>query len=111
MKTNLFALILVITASFTCANSKKESIVGMLSKFDQFDKSTMIQLHNGGGMHSSSQDVYISFDNCICIEILQETKNNYRIRIGDYRLGLIINGNKVELIRLLHRKEIDRFFP
>jgi hypothetical protein len=34
-------------------------------------------------MHSSSQDVYISFDNCICIEILQGTKNYYRIRIGD----------------------------
>ncbi len=42
---------------------------------------------------------------------LQGTKNYYRIRIGDYRLGLIINGNKVELIRLLHRKEIYRFFP
>ena len=42
---------------------------------------------------------------------LQGTQNYYRIRIGDYRLGLIINGNKVELIRLLHRKEIYRFFP
>ena len=75
MKTYLFALILVITASFTCANSKKESIVRMLSKFDQFDNSTMIQLNNGGGMYSSSQDVYTSFDSCICVEILQGLEN------------------------------------
>jgi mRNA interferase RelE/StbE len=47
----------------------------------------------------------------IHLKKLQGTKNCFRIRIGDYRLGLIVNGQKVELIRLLHRKEIYRYFP
>lgn len=71
MKTYLFALILVITASFTSANSKKESIDRMPSKFDRFDSSMVIHLYYGGGMHYSSEDIYIRFDSCIRIDMLQ----------------------------------------
>ncbi len=36
----------------------------------------------------------------------------YRIKIGDYRLGLEeISSNEVSLIRFLHRKNIYRYFP
>ena len=35
----------------------------------------------------------------------------YRIRIGDYRIGLIFDGGEVELVRCLHRREIYRYFP
>jgi len=35
----------------------------------------------------------------------------YRIRIGDYRLGLKLTGDTLELIRFLHRKDIYRRFP
>jgi len=42
---------------------------------------------------------------------LQGTKNYYRMRIGDYRLGLIIIGKQIELIRLIHRKAIYKYFP
>jgi mRNA interferase RelE/StbE len=35
----------------------------------------------------------------------------YRIRVGDYRLGLIIEAETVTFVRLLHRKEIYRYFP
>jgi mRNA interferase RelE/StbE len=35
----------------------------------------------------------------------------YRLRIGDYRLGLKISDNTVELIRFLHRRDIYRRFP
>jgi mRNA interferase RelE/StbE len=35
----------------------------------------------------------------------------YRLRVGDYRLGLKLSGNTVELIRFLHRKDIYRRFP
>jgi mRNA interferase RelE/StbE len=35
----------------------------------------------------------------------------YRLRVGDYRLGLKLSGNSVELIRFLHRREIYRRFP
>lgn len=37
--------------------------------------------------------------------------NYYRVRIGDYRVGIIIAGEKAELVRFLHRKEIYRYFP
>jgi mRNA interferase RelE/StbE len=34
----------------------------------------------------------------------------YRIRIGDYRLGIALHGNEVEFVRCLHRREIYRYF-
>ena len=35
----------------------------------------------------------------------------FRIKVGDYRLGIKLTQNRVELIRFLHRKEIYRRFP
>jgi mRNA interferase RelE/StbE len=35
----------------------------------------------------------------------------YRLRVGDYRLGLKVSGSTLEVIRFLHRKEIYRRFP
>ena len=35
----------------------------------------------------------------------------YRIRIGEYRPGLFIENNVLLLARLIHRKDIYRFFP
>ena len=35
----------------------------------------------------------------------------YRIRLGDYRVGLKIENNTVYFIRFLHRKDIYRYFP
>jgi mRNA interferase RelE/StbE len=35
----------------------------------------------------------------------------YRLRIGDYRIGLAIEGDEVEFVRCLHRREIYRYFP
>ncbi len=36
----------------------------------------------------------------------------YRIKIGDYRLGVeLVSGKEVILLRLLHRKDIYRYFP
>ncbi len=34
-----------------------------------------------------------------------------RIRIGDYRLGIIFDGETLIFERVLHRKEIYRYFP
>lgn len=39
-------------------------------------------------------------------------KNYYRIRLGDYRLGLEqINKNTLRLITIAHRKDIYTIFP
>ncbi len=37
--------------------------------------------------------------------------NYYRIRLGDYRLGLIIEKKQTLIIRLLHRKDMYKHFP
>jgi len=42
---------------------------------------------------------------------LKAPGNYYRIRSGDYRLGLIIEGGTVTFVRVLHRSEIYWYFP
>ena len=37
--------------------------------------------------------------------------NYYRVRIGDYRIGIALEGDTIEFVRLLNRKEIYRYFP
>lgn len=45
------------------------------------------------------------------IKKLKGYKNAYRIRIGDYRIGLYLIENAIELRRVLHRKEMYDYFP
>lgn len=45
------------------------------------------------------------------IEKMKGHKNYYKIRFGEYRVGLFIDGPIVELRRVLNRKEIYKFFP
>ncbi len=35
----------------------------------------------------------------------------YRIRVGDYRVGLVFEQGAVTFVRCLNRKEIYRYFP
>jgi mRNA interferase RelE/StbE len=42
---------------------------------------------------------------------LKGHKSAYRIRIGDYRLGLFFENSKILLARFLHRKDIYKIFP
>ena len=37
--------------------------------------------------------------------------NYYRIRIGDYRMGLMLEKDTFVIVRVLPRKEIYRYFP
>ena len=41
----------------------------------------------------------------------KNNENYYKIRIGDYRIGLYIGKNFLEFKRVLHRKDIYRYFP
>ena len=38
-------------------------------------------------------------------------KNAYRIRWGSYRIGFFFENETVELVRILNRKDIYKFFP
>lgn len=49
-----------------------------------------------------------SLQNIAGVKKLKGYKNSYRIRIGDYRLGLKIEGRIIWLARLMRRKEIYR---
>ncbi len=42
---------------------------------------------------------------------IQGSASMYRIRIGDFRLGIIVSESSVEFIRCLHRKDIYKYFP
>lgn len=38
-------------------------------------------------------------------------KNVFRIKIGDFRIGVFIENETVEFARVVHRKDIYRVFP
>ena len=42
---------------------------------------------------------------------LKADGNYYRIRVGDYRIGMAVDENIVIFVRVLHRKEVYRYFP
>ncbi|MGE5393679.1 MAG: type II toxin-antitoxin system RelE family toxin [Candidatus Saccharibacteria bacterium] len=42
---------------------------------------------------------------------LKGYKNAFRIKIGDYRIGVFIENDIVEFARIVHRKDIYRVFP
>lgn len=45
------------------------------------------------------------------IKKLRGSEGYYRIRIGDYRIGLAAKAGTVVFVRFLHRKDIYRYFP
>jgi mRNA interferase RelE/StbE len=45
------------------------------------------------------------------IKKLKGGRNYYRIRVGEYRIGLVIEGDEISFVRCLERKEIYRYFP
>ena len=72
----------------------------------------------------SDKSILKKIANCIIdtqnAKSLNEVKNlkklkgfdlEYRIKIGDYRIGLVIESKAVSFIRFLHRKDIYKFFP
>ena len=45
------------------------------------------------------------------IKKLRDAHDAYRLRIGEYRLGLLVRDDVVILVRCLDRKDIYRYFP
>ena len=52
-----------------------------------------------------------SLTDLINIKKLKAERDYYRIRVGDYRIGLSVREDAVIFVRVLHRKEIYRYFP
>jgi len=45
------------------------------------------------------------------IKKLQGYDSFYRIRLGDYRIGIEVVEDEIIFIRFLHRKDIYKYFP
>ena len=45
------------------------------------------------------------------LKSLRQSKNAFRIRLGEYRIGLKMEGDLIEVVRVLHRKDFYRYFP
>jgi mRNA interferase RelE/StbE len=45
------------------------------------------------------------------VKKLKAEGDYYRVRVGDYRIGLSVGEDAVTFVRVLHRKEIYRYFP
>ena len=51
------------------------------------------------------------FDAIVGMKKMQGWSSYYRIRIGDYRVGLKLEEDVVVFLRCLHRRDIYRRFP
>jgi len=42
---------------------------------------------------------------------LSRSGSYYRIRVGEYRIGVVLTAGEVEFVRCLHRRDLYRYFP
>ncbi|KAA3604710.1 MAG: type II toxin-antitoxin system mRNA interferase toxin, RelE/StbE family [Calditrichaeota bacterium] len=56
-------------------------------------------------------ETYENFKKVKNLKPLQGSSNFYRIRVGDFRIGIKFYDDSIIFIRMLHRKDIYRFFP
>ncbi len=54
---------------------------------------------------------YSSLDEISGLKKLKDANNAYRIRVGDYRIGFTFEEETIVFVRILHRKDIYRYFP
>ena len=52
-----------------------------------------------------------SLSDIVHLTKLRAEGHYYRIRLGDYRIGLIVEGDLVSFVRCLHRHDIYRYCP
>jgi mRNA interferase RelE/StbE len=58
--------------------------------------------------HITKSDRINQLSNC---KKLSGYKTAYRIRMGQYRVGFYYESKTIELVRVLNRKDIYRYFP
>ena len=52
-----------------------------------------------------------SFEDAGNIEKMTGHNNYYKVRFGDFRVGLVKNKTSIEILRVLNRKDIYKYFP
>jgi len=52
-----------------------------------------------------------TLDEMINVKKLKGEDGYFRIRIGDYRIGLFLQEDTILFVRMMHRREFYRYFP
>lgn len=52
-----------------------------------------------------------TLESVLNLKKLKGEDNYFRTRIGDYRIGLFLDGDTILFVRILHRREFYRYFP
>ncbi|PZO37717.1 MAG: plasmid stabilization protein [Shackletoniella antarctica] len=71
------------------------------------DKSLLVKIKS---TVNSVEDT-ASLDDVANLKKLKGNEGYFRIRIGDYRLGLFLEGETILFVRVIHRREFYRYFP
>ncbi|MCP6759653.1 MAG: type II toxin-antitoxin system RelE/ParE family toxin [Fischerella sp. CENA71] len=53
---------------------------------------------------------YSNLDEISNLKKLKDADNTYRVRVGDYRIGFTFEEETITFVRVLHRKDIYRYF-
>jgi mRNA interferase RelE/StbE len=86
--------------------------VEFLSKFNKdLEKLNVIHAKNAALKAISVVEKAKQLSDIPNIKKLSGHKCAYRIKLGDYRIGLFIEGDVAEFARIHHRKDIYTFFP
>ena len=86
--------------------------VEFLSKFGRdLDKITDKQVSKSVASLVETIEQAEALSNIPNLKKLTGFKNAYRVRIGNYRVGLFVEGETVEFVRIAHRKDIYNSFP
>ena len=52
-----------------------------------------------------------SIENISSLKKLQGYKTFYRLRLGEYRIGIEVDDDLIIFVRFLHRRDVYRYFP
>ena len=56
-------------------------------------------------------EIASALEDVTSLKKLQGVDGYFRIRLGDYRIGVFFQDETVRFIRVLHRREFYRYFP
>lgn len=83
---------------------EKQFLKDVNSITDRADKGRIQKSITGLKEANTLQDIHT-------VKKMRGHSNAYRLRIGSFRLGFIAQEDTLILIRILHRKDIYKFFP
>jgi mRNA interferase RelE/StbE len=89
----------------------------MKVEFDKSFEKSLCKIRNKA-LYPKIESIILEFEKVKTVNEIQNVKkltgfrNYYRIRLGDYRIGIeTIDKNTIRFILIAHRNEIYRYFP